>query len=168
MKKVSKEAFVFLAVLVVSVLAFNFVMFNQPAKAASVYICKGNGRCGWVNIEDPVKKVTIDEALLNSQKEFNKKLIAPTPINPDPTANSLRVGYNLGGLQTAVAPLEKTKIVNKLENGKFEPGSIALNNSNEHTIAASEFTVLGAASQVNNTTPDLGNYDFVIPEPVVE
>lgn len=122
---------------------------------------------------DPVPQ---NDIVYSFQKEQDLKLITPTDLNPIP-----RTSFNFAGTQTAVNPLEKTKIVNTIDTNKFanqDVGAIAINNSDEHTIASNGMIPVGAANKVNeNEFQTLGaaykvendqNYDFVISEPILK
>jgi hypothetical protein len=118
-----------------------------------------------VDPESPDKLLPLDRL-----QEF--KELTPTSLNPDITHG---LPINLAGTLMTVTPLEKTMIVNNLP-GAFDKGTvgaIALNDSAQHMLAVSEFTPVGAASQVgnndnNNGIPEEENYDFIIPEAIVE
>lgn len=110
------------------------------------------------------------------QKDADIKLVAPTDLNIDPNAN-----YNLGNVKAAVRTLEKTKIVNTIDTTNFKKqdvGAIAVNNTEERTIASNGIVPLGAANKVNEFQPlgaaykidnnDNENYDFVISEPILK
>jgi len=132
-----------------------------------------------VFIPDPVT-VPQTDIVYGFQKEQNLKLIAPTDINPIPNAK-----FNLAGVNTVVNPLQRTTLTNTIATNQpmsQSAGSIAINGTEEHTIAAArgitptgaanmlpgnEFQPLGAAYKVENAQ-DEENYDFVISTPVLK
>jgi len=134
-----------------------------------------------VFIPNPVK-VTVPQTdiVYGFQKEQNLKLVAPTDIKPFPNAK-----FNLAGVNTVVNPLEKTTLTNTIATNQpmnQTAGAIAINGTEEHTIATSrgvtptgaanmlpnnEFQPLGAAYKVG-TQADEENYDFEITAPVLK
>jgi hypothetical protein len=125
-----------------------------------------------------------DPLFLYKLQEF--KELTPTSLNPDITN---KISLNLGGTFMQVAPLDMTMLVNNLDTNSFPKntiGAIAMNNSADHvlpggenTVAVNELTPIGAASQVGNNGlkpigaasqvgNDNANYDFVIPQAILE
>jgi len=109
---------------------------------------------------------TSPDPLLPLDRLLEMKELTPTSQNLDLTNQPL----NLAGTQMTVAPLYGTQIVNNIDTNQFSQdsvGTIAINNSADHMIAVSEFTPIGAASQIGDNE-DLTQYDFIIPAPILE